>query len=400
MDTEPERVKARLNKLTAYHSKKPYQKQRSSLQKQLESYLWSLAERKTLKTANPNDIISFLIWRDKFGKTVLHTQNCGQPSGAVLSCQCLKVLSAGTVDNNIGKLRAIFKDMGRGVAWNDDLQTGNPAAHHTVNRYKSLVLEEQTIARTFPFQAIPIFLDKLKLLCTHLRSMVQTPLIKPSQRYILARDLAFFSVDFFSGDRASDLGRVKSSDILVSADGKGVIVNQVFGKTLRGNGKNVFGLKCIPNSSFCPVTNIRYYVALAKKMSICLSPGYLFRVTDQHGNIKEDPFTGSAVANRLRKHLQDLNIDDGETMHSFRGGCSITLALLGTSCDDVAKHVGWKSSEMTSHYCQIDKVMSNADTSSTLASLASNPLLVISTAERVGNEFRTGNYVSGYSPLI
>ncbi len=208
MDTEPERVKARLNKLTAYHSKKPYQKQRSSLQKQLESYLWSLAERKTLKTANPNDIISFLIWRDKFGKTVLHTQNCGQLSGAVLSCQCLKVLSAGTVDNNIGKLRAIFKDMGRGVAWNDDLQTGNPAAHHTVNRYKSLVLEEQTIARTFPFQAIPIFLDKLKLLCTHLRSMVQTPLIKPSQRYILARDLAFFSVDFFSGDRASDLGRV------------------------------------------------------------------------------------------------------------------------------------------------------------------------------------------------
>eukprot|EP00112_Aurelia_sp_Birch-Aquarium-sp1_P023300 Seg6886.1 transcript_id=Seg6886.1/GoldUCD/mRNA.D3Y31 product="hypothetical protein" protein_id=Seg6886.1/GoldUCD/D3Y31 len=224
--------------------------------------------------------------------------------------------------------------------------------------------------------------------------MVQTPLIKPSQRYVLARDLAFFSVDFFSEDRASDLGRVKSSDILVSADGKGVIVNIVFGKTLRGNGN------LIPDSSFCPVTNIRYYVALSKKMSICLSPGYLFCVTDQHGNIKEDPFTGSAVANRLRKHLRDLNIDDGETMHSFRGGCSITLALLGTSSVGVAKHVGWKSSEMASHYFQIDKVMSNADPSSALASLASNPRLGISTAERVGTEFRTRNYVKGYSPLI
>ena len=115
MDTEPERVKARLDKLTAYHSSKPYQKQKSSLQKQLESYLWSLEKRKTLKTATPNDIISFLIWRDKFGKTTLHKENCEKTSGAVVACQCLKVLSAGTVDNNIGKLRTIFKDIGRGA---------------------------------------------------------------------------------------------------------------------------------------------------------------------------------------------------------------------------------------------------------------------------------------------
>ena len=63
----------------------------------------------------------------------------------------------------------------------------------------------------------------------------------------------------------------------------------MFGKTLRGSGSNVFGLKPISNPPFCLVTNLRFYVALSKKMSVVLKGGFLFRATDTRGNITESP---------------------------------------------------------------------------------------------------------------
>ena len=165
----------------------------------------------------------------------------------------------GTIDNNSGKLRAIFKEHGRGVTWNDNLNFGNPAAHRSVREYHFLVQEEQTIARCFPSQAVPLFLDKLKLLCCHLRNLIVTPKMKSTTRYILARDLAFFSMDFFSGDRGRDLGRVKAMDVLTLQLENGILVNQVFGKTLRGNRARVFGLKPIQGAAYCPIMNPKYY---------------------------------------------------------------------------------------------------------------------------------------------
>ena len=64
--------------------------------------------------------------------------------------------------------------------------------------------------------------------------------------------------------------------------------------------------------------------------------GFLFRATDPKGRVSSNPFVGSSVANRLRLHLTTLNIDQGETMHSFRSSCSITLSIRGASDDQVA----------------------------------------------------------------
>ena len=54
-----------------------------------------------------------------------------------------RFLAAGTIDNNIGKLKTIFKELHRGSHWNDDLNVGNPAAHPTVKKYLLMVLEQQ-----------------------------------------------------------------------------------------------------------------------------------------------------------------------------------------------------------------------------------------------------------------
>ena len=309
-------------------------------------------------------------------------------------------MAAGTIDNNIGKLRAIFKECGRGASWNDELHLGNPAAHSSVKNYYSTVLEEQTLARALPSQAVPIFLDKLKALCCHLRKLVVTPDLKASTRFILARDLAFFSVDFFSGDRGSDLGRVMSADVLYRDGDHGYLFNQVFGKTLRGNSSNVFGIKPVVGTPCCPVANLRFYVSLASKMSIDLGAGFLFRVLDPHGNILDCLFMGSAAGNRLKKHLKELSLDEGETMHGFRSGCSITLSLLGISYDEVAKLVGWKSTNMAVYYCQAEKVMSDKDASSVLSLSALEHPTKSSIAEDLGKVFRDRNFLKGFRPLF
>ena len=145
----------------------------------------------------------------------------------------------------MGKLRSIFRENGRGSTWNEGLHLGNPAAHLSVKDYHRAVLEKQTLARTFPVQATPLFLDKLRSLCSYLRDLAIYPSLKPSTRYIVVRDLALFSVDFFSGDRGSDLRRVKSGDVLTTPGRKGFLVNQGFWKTLRGNNA-MFWFKTYP----------------------------------------------------------------------------------------------------------------------------------------------------------
>ena len=91
-------------------------------------------------------------------------------------------------------------------------------------------------------------------------------------------------------------------------------------------------------------------------MGLDLGKGFLCRATDGHTEVKAELFVGSTVANRFQKYLNDLSINQGETIHSFWSGCSITLAMLGVSDQKIADHVGWKNVEMTRYYCQYDKV--------------------------------------------
>ena len=79
---------------------------------------------------------------------------------------------------------------------------------------------------------------------------------------------------------------------------------------------------------------------------------YFFRNTERSGSIGSKPFKGCAVNNRLRKHLSEAKLYDGETPHSFRVGLSNTLRLLGCSLEDVAHYLGWKSGKIAKRYMQ------------------------------------------------
>ena len=53
----------------------------------------------------------------------------------------------------------------------------------------------------------------------------------PLNKYLLVRDVAFFVVEFYTGDRASDLGRLQADQVFRLKDREGFLLNFTFDKT-------------------------------------------------------------------------------------------------------------------------------------------------------------------------
>jgi hypothetical protein len=123
---------------------------------------------------------------------------------------------------------------------------------------------------------------------------------------------------------------------------------------------NIFGLKRNPPTSVCPVRGIEQYIAIAEQLKINLKSGYLFRTTNQQGAIVNAAFTSSAAEARLRTYLIEMGSDDGETLHGFRSGCAITLALSGVKLSEVMDHVAWTQRHTALYYLQLAKVFNPA----------------------------------------
>lgn len=136
MDIDLTAIERRLDNLRQQNSNKSYERQKSALHKLLSSFLSSLPVTKSLASASPPDILKFLVWKDKFGKTVVHDSACpelGQRQPK--SCHCPKRLASWTVDSLVGKLHAIFVQEGLGGEWDDRLGIGNPASHPSIKQY-------------------------------------------------------------------------------------------------------------------------------------------------------------------------------------------------------------------------------------------------------------------------
>ena len=82
----------------------------------------------------------------------------------------------------------------------------------------------------------------------------------------------------------------------------------------------------------------------------------MFKTTDRGKVVSSRPFLGSAVNDRLRKHLTEAKIDCGETPHSFRLDLSNTLNMMGCSPDEISRYVGWKNGDMVNHYTKMSTV--------------------------------------------
>ena len=170
-------IEAGFEEFRAVFHQKPYEKQKSSLEKRFLTFLSSLQPPKTLRSCSGADVVKFLISLDSGGKTVVHRLSC--PRGG--TCACPRWLAAGTVHNNVGKLRAIFNNLGC-------LAHKNPASLVEVKRYVVFTREEQAKAALVPRQAVPMVTSTLTQLVDHLLSCLHSPSSSPIQRYLIVRD--------------------------------------------------------------------------------------------------------------------------------------------------------------------------------------------------------------------
>ena len=141
---------------------------------------------------------------------------------------------------------------------------------------------------------------------------------------MIARDQAYFKLAFFSGDRPGDLGQIKVPEILRFPNDDGFLFNHTWGKTL-----TAFGVRRNAQAEICPIRGIERYMEVTRDIRVDLRCGYLFRSVTPDLGIKDAPFISSAAESRLKGYLKEMNADNGDTIHSFRSGCAITLALTG-----------------------------------------------------------------------
>lgn len=265
---------------------------------ELSEFLLARARPKDVSSALPEDVVSFLIWKDQGGRTVVHDSLCPYIGNAkIKSCGCPRRLSYGTVDSLIGRLRAIFASSGRGGDWFPLLNVGNPAADRSVKQYLSCVREEQLKDHVIPQRAYPVILSDIEMFSRGWDAMLKDISLSPSEMFVIVRDQAFFKALFFSADRAADLLGVITPTILRFPDNSGFLLRQVWTKSLRSDEANIFALK-----------GLDLYFNICKTLSIDISSGYLFRTVSKEGLITSKALEAPAAQARLNTYVHKFLI--------------------------------------------------------------------------------------------
>ena len=95
--------------------------------------------------------------------------------------------------------------------------------------------------------------------------------LSATQLFELIRDHAFLKMLFFAGDKASDLGKVKTQELLHFPRREGLLFNHVLTKSPRDGTSNLFSLKRYRRDlQLCPVTALELYMAVTKSIGVPL----------------------------------------------------------------------------------------------------------------------------------
>ena len=108
-------------------------------------------------------------------------------------------------------------------------------------------------------------------------------------------------------------------------------------------------------------------------MQVDLSHGFLFRPTTVQGTIADTSVSSEGMNGRLKTYLSAAGLDEGETAHSFRSGCAVTLALSGSALADIMGHVGWERAHTARYYMQLEQVLRHDSTSALMAAAVDGP---------------------------
>ncbi len=237
-----------------------YARCKDSLRLEFETFFGSLPNQPSLQSP-PHDVRRFLVHKDKGGKTQYHkTEYQFLGRQGVHPCGCPRRLTAGTVESLIGILKGIFAKLGHGDNWDALTNSGNPAFANSVATYLSVIKSKQSLAHVVPKQPKPLFLDKPQAVCSYLQRESDCPCASLSDRFLHLRDKSLMSLQFFAGDRASDISRTLAQEVKkLPGD---------HGKTASSSNPKTFSVYCLAGNVACPVVALEAYVDGALRMAL------------------------------------------------------------------------------------------------------------------------------------
>ena len=73
-----------VEQLALQHQSSRYVRQKSALEQELSNFLFSLSSPESIAIALPTDVVAFLVWEDRGGRTRVHQPDCQRQA----PCQC------------------------------------------------------------------------------------------------------------------------------------------------------------------------------------------------------------------------------------------------------------------------------------------------------------------------
>ncbi|CAC5421776.1 unnamed protein product [Mytilus coruscus] len=205
------------------------------------------------------------------------------------------------------------------------------------------------------------------------------------QKLVLQKSIVSFLSDL-NPQKAGDLGLVLTDQVRWLPGEEGVIISIMKGKTIDISDPRVVILYNSVYTEFCPV--LREYIDFCKVSKLEIVGGYLFRpLASSFIALSDVPFTSAAANARLKSHLTDLNIWEGETPHSTRIGCALTLTWLGLNSECIKSHVGWKSDKMLKHYTVTNEINEKSVSARSLAKLSDSEISLLTGKYQRFNNF-------------
>jgi hypothetical protein len=313
----------------------------------------------TAQLATPQHILQFLVWRDTFGKTVVHTFGCPLWGSRNGTCPCPKRAAYGSVDSLVGQLRAAFLEYG-------GARLDKPCASRPVHNYLRDVQFEQVRSRVQPKQAVPLFEDKLTQLVLFLNSLLNQADLDQANQFTLLRDRAFLALDLQVWKRGAELSLTLTDGILWFPDRSGWLFGYTWGKTLRTGDPHVFGLRYHSNQLICPLILVSEYVQFCGMVGVSLhGPGqFLFRPI-RDGVVFNNPVSADTINRNFQTYLRAAGLFEEETLHGLRAGGAISAALCGDSLQAIMGQAHWSNARQALHYMRLQEVLGQGSFSPT-----------------------------------
>jgi site-specific recombinase XerD len=182
-------------------------------------------------------------------------------------------------------------------------------------------------------QVAPITIDRL-------REMVATCQETPAGH----RDQALLVVGFAAALRRSEIAHLTCDDIQPCSEG--IILTIRRSKTDQLGAGERLGLPHGTNASTCPQRTLTRWMA-----HLDPSAGPLFRPVDRHGNIAQQPLSGRAIAEIIKRRAALAGHDpDIYSGHSLRAGFATSAAAAGVTETTIARQTRHRSLSVLRNY--------------------------------------------------